>query len=137
MERTFHGYKRGYMFSSILSIINKVIPDKDAANKLAVKMEGEFTKQMTLQASIIQAEIKSGGITSKWRPYTMVAFVMMLVVHWSMYDVFPFIVNIFDLNIYYPQDPGFTDGLLDLIKVGLMGYIGGRSIEKSIKIWRK
>ena len=124
------------MISEILGLINKVVPDKDAANKLAAKLEGEMTKQMTLKSTIIKAEIKSGGITAKWRPYTMVAFVVMLVVHWLMYDVVPFIITTFELNLYSPQDPGFTTGLLDLIKVGLMGYIGGRSFEKAVKTWK-
>ena len=125
------------MFDSILSIVNKFIPDPDEARKAATLMEAEHTKQMQAKASIIKAEIEQGGITSKWRPYTMVAFVLMLITHYVMYDILPFLIVVFDLNVYSPQDPGFTDGLLEVIKIGLMGYIGGRSAEKVVSIWRK
>lgn len=118
------------MINSILSLVNKFIPDKDEANKLAAQLEKEMTKQMELKADIVKAEIKSGGITAKWRPYTMICFVIMVAVHWFLYDVIPYIRTAFDLNFYVPQDPGFTEGLLSLIKIGLMGYIGGRSAEK-------
>lgn len=125
------------MIGSILEIINKFVPDKDAAKKAAVALEQEMTKQMTLRADVIKQEVRQGGITAKWRPYTMVTFVAMVVVHFVMYDIVPFIRTSFDLNFYVPQDPGFTEGLLDLIKIGLMGYIGGRTVEKAVKFWKK
>ena len=34
------------MIDSILSIINKFVPDKDAAKRAAVDLEREFSKQM-------------------------------------------------------------------------------------------
>jgi len=118
------------MFDTILSLVSKFIPDKDAAQKAAVSLEQEMTKQMDLRSQVIKAEIDQGGITAKWRPYTMVAFVCMVVIHFVMYDIVPFLIITFDLNVYIPNDPGFTEGLLSLIKIGLMGYIGGRSAEK-------
>ena len=125
------------MIDSILGIINKFIPDKDAAAKAAVALDKEMTKQMELKSGIIRAEIAQGGITSKWRPLTAICFVAMVVIHWFMYDVIPFIVVSFDLNIWTPQDPGFTDGLLSLIKLCLGGYIGSRSLEKIATKWKR
>jgi len=124
------------IFDTVLNLVSKFIPDTDKQAELAAKIEGEFTKQMKLKSDIIQAEIAQGGITSKWRPWSMVCFIGMVVIHWAMYDVVPFVRTAFDLNFYVPQDPGFTDGLLPLIKLGLGGYIGGRSAEKIAKIWR-
>jgi len=125
------------MIGDILNLINKFIPDKDQAQKAAIVLEQEMTKQMTAQKEIIKAEINQGGIGAKWRPYTMVAFVSMVVIHFIMYDIFPFIRTTMDLNIHMPSDPGFTEGLLPVIKLGLGGYIGARSAEKIAKIWRK
>lgn len=124
------------IIDSILNLVNKFIPDSDAANKLAAELSKEQTKQMEMQSKVIQAELAQGGITSKWRPITMILFVGMIVVHFLMYDVIPFIRTTMDLNFYVPQDPGFTDGLVPLIKLGLGGYIGGRSAEKIVKIWK-
>lgn len=125
------------MFDSILSIINKFIPDPDKARSLAVDMEREVSKQMELQSEVIKREIDQGGITAKWRPYTMMLFVGMVVAHFIMYDVVPFIRTTFELNFWVPEDPGFTEGLLPLIKLGLGGYIGGRTVEKVAHIWKK
>ena len=124
------------MIGDIVKLISKFIPDADAAQKAAIVLNQEMTKQMDARAEVIKAEIGQGGIVAKWRPYTMVAFVSMVVIHFVMYDIIPFIRTAFDLNFYVPEDPGFTEGLLSLIKIGLMGYIGGRTIEKSLKIWR-
>jgi len=125
------------MIGAIIDIVGKFIPDGNKAKEAAVQLEKEYTKQLEMQSDIIKSEIKSGGITAKWRPYTMMAFVTMVVLHWVMYDVVPFIIVTFDINMYYPQDPGFTDGLLDLIKIGLGGYIGARTIEKAVGLWKK
>jgi len=124
------------MIGSILNIINKFIPDEDEARKAAVQLEKEYTKQMEMQASIIQQEASQEGITSKWRPYTMMMFLFMIVVHWIMYDIIPYMRTAFDWDFWTPIDVGFTDGYLELIKLGLGGYIGGRSVEKIARIWK-
>lgn len=124
------------MISDILGIIKKFIPDKDAAAKAAVELESQLTKQMSLQADVIKAEANSGGITAKWRPWTMVVFVAMVVVHFVLYDIVPWCVVTFDLDVITPQDPGFTDGLLDLIKIGIGGYIGGRTVEHCVSLFK-
>lgn len=124
------------IIDSILGVVNKFIPDPDKAREAAVKLEAEYTKQMELQASIIKTEASQGGISAKWRPWTMIAFVAMVVIHWTMYDVIPFLIVTFNWNLYYPQDPGLTSGLLDVINLGLGGYIGGRTVEKVASIWK-
>ena len=123
------------MIGPILSIINKFIPDKDAAAKAAVALETEMTKQMSLKASVVNAEISNGS--GKWRPRAMNIFLAMLCIHYALYDIAPWIITVFEINVWIPQDPGFTDGLLSVIKLGLGGYIGGRSVEKGISIWKK
>lgn len=125
------------MVSEILNLVGRFIPDKNKQAELAAKLETEFTKQMELKADIIRQEQKLGGLASKWRPWTMIAFVGMIVTHWLMYDVAPWAVVVFDLNVYTPQDPGFTDGLLEVVKLGLGGYLAGRSVEKGLAIWRR
>jgi hypothetical protein len=124
------------MFSVILDIVKKAIPDANEAEKTARLLETEHTKQMELKTSIIKKEMSQGGITSKWRPYTMMLFVGMVFVHWFMYDVMKFATVAFDLDLWIPEDPGFTAGLLDLIEIGLGGYIAGRTIEKGLRIWK-
>ena len=125
------------IFSAILPIVNKFFSDKDAANKLALELEREYTKQMEMQHNIIRKEQDMGGFAAKWRPITAMIFVLMIVLHFFMYDVFPWMRTVFDWNIWVPQDPGYTEGLMEVVKLCLGGYIFSRSVEKGIKFWRK
>lgn len=124
------------MIDSILNIVNKFVPDADKAKELAVEMERETTKQIEARTSVIKQEMASGGLASKWRPLTALTFVGMVVIHFVMYDIFPWLRSVCDWKIWVPQDPGHTEGLLDLIKICLMGYIGSRSVEKSVSFWK-
>jgi len=75
----------------------------------------EFGK---LQASVINAE--AGGdswLQRNWRPLTMVTFVTLVVAKWLGW-VAPGITEAMELK------------LLDIIEIGLGGYIVGRSVEK-------
>lgn len=122
------------MLSSILDIINKFIPDKDQAGKVAVSLEAEFTKQMELQQSIIQAETMNGS--GKWRVRLMYMCMTMVSAHFIMYDVIPYIRTAFDLNFYIPQAPDAPE-LWSFLKIGVGGYIGSRGVEKSIAHFRR
>ncbi len=76
----------------------------------------EFVKA---QADVITAEAKSGSwLTSNWRPITMLVFVFIIA-----YDFI--LAQIFSLKLL----PIPTD-LWELIKIGLGGYVIGRSAEK-------
>jgi len=66
------------------------------------------------QASIIVAEATSSSwLTTTWRPITMLTFVALIV--WSQFT-----------GMEIPPDLWFV------VKLGLGGYLGGRSVEKSV-----
>ena len=66
------------------------------------------------QASIIVAEATSSSwLTTTWRPITMLTFVGLIV--WSQFT-----------GMVIPEDLWFV------VKLGLGGYLGGRSVEKSV-----
>lgn len=121
------------MIDSILSIVNKFIPDKDEAAKLAREMEGEITKRMELKSEIIQAETRNGsGI---WRVKLMYLCMFIVTSHYIMYDVIPYIRTVFDLNFYVPMAIDDTE-MWSFLKLGVGGYIGSRGVEKSVAFWR-
>ncbi len=85
---------------------------------LTFKMMEYEAKLMEAQSSIIKAEAKSGNwLTSSWRPVTMYTFLVLIVSWWLGYT-----------------PPNATEELVKdlftLIKIGLGGYIVGRSAEK-------
>jgi len=78
------------------------------------------TKRLEAQQKVIEAEAKSGNlVTSMWRPVTMLTFVGLIVSHWLGYT---------------PENitPEQVESLYDLIKLGLGGYVIGRSAEKVV-----
>lgn len=117
------------MVDTILSIINKFIPDADAAKKLALAIETETTKQMNLKSDIIKAEQLNGS--GKWRVRLMYLCMAMVSAHFMMYDVIPYIRTVFNLNFYIPEAPSNTD-LWSFLKIGVGGYIASRGVEKSV-----
>ena len=73
------------------------------------------TKLAESQASIIVAEATANSwLTRTWRPITMLIFVALVV--WSQFT-----------GMEIPDDLWFV------IKLGLGGYVGGRSVEKSVE----
>ena len=81
------------------------------------------------QTSVIIAEANAGGVTAKWRPYTMLSFVSLTLFHYALFPmiaiIFPATAPIFAAMVLPPQ-------LWTLIQIGLGGYVGGRSVEKVV-----
>lgn len=121
------------MFSTILDIVNKFIPDQDEANKAALRMEQEFTKQMTLKSDIIKEEARNGS--GKWRVRLMYLCMGIITMHFLLYDIIPYCIVLFDLDLVTTQSPA-DEHLWSFLKIGVGGYIGSRGIEKSIGLFK-
>lgn len=117
------------MLDSLAAIINKFIPDPEQAQKMVVEMEKEMTKQMEMQSNIIQSEQKNGS--GKWRVRLMYLCMVMVALHFVMYDIVPYIRTVFDLDFWTPSAPVDTE-FWSFLRIGVGGYIGSRGIEKSI-----
>lgn len=80
----------------------------------------EYEKaRLEAQQKIVEAEAKSGNIiTSMWRPITMLTFLVMIVMFWFGYTP--------------PNVEPYLPDLFGLIKIGLGGYVIGRSAEKVV-----
>lgn len=117
------------LLPGITSILNKIIPDpaaKAAAQlQLAQLAESEQALELDAQlktflagAGIVQAEAQSSNwLTSSWRPITMLIFVGLIV------------ARIFGLTSEHISEAEYMQ-LWDLVKLGLGGYVIGRSAEK-------
>lgn len=105
--------------------VDKVFPDpkdKLQAEQLKATLQqaliDQGTKIIQAQASIVVAEASSDSVLAKnWRPITMLTFVGLVVCHW------------FGLNASGISEAQYLS-LFDLIKIGLGGYVVGRSMEK-------
>jgi hypothetical protein len=117
------------------SILDKVIPDPVERDKAKL----EFLKQQQSglltelqgQIDIIQTEAKSEHwLTANWRPLTMLTFVVIIA---NNYILYPY------LSLFWPDAPQLSipPDMWDLLKIGLGGYVVGRSAEKGLKIWKE
>jgi len=123
------------IISEGLKIVNKFVPDKEQAAKLQAELSSEFMKYeskfVSYQRDIIVAEARSESYLARnWRPMMMLSFVgvvvnnFMIAPYLKMFGV-PYII------MEIPPD------MWDLLKLGISGYIVGRSAEKGIKAWKE
>ena len=109
----------------VFGVIDQVVEDKDMANKIkAAISERQHSFDLTAlegQIKIIVAEAGGSFLASNWRPITMLTFVALIVMWWFGFT---------------PERA--TDALMlelfQLIKIGLGGYVVGRSAEKVAKV---
>lgn len=111
------------------NIIDKFIPDPEAKAKAKLELLSEentsWQKELESKMSIIVAEAQGGSwIQRNWRPLTMLTFVGLIVARWLGFTA-----------------PGITpeleSQLFDIIKIGIGGYIVGRSAEKVVKEYKQ
>jgi hypothetical protein len=118
--------------TAVLNIGNSIIeriwedPAKqtDAKLKLLSMAQAGELQIISDQSAVIQAETKSDSkLTQAWRPITMLCFVAIIV---NNYIIYPY------LSLFWhaaPQLPLPAD-LWELLKIGIGGYVVGRSAEK-------
>ncbi|GAA5446074.1 hypothetical protein Misp06_04282 [Microbulbifer sp. NBRC 101763] len=121
------------MISAISELIGKVIdkafPDKTEANRLKAQVDSKLIsmdlEELKAATQIITAE--SGGeswLQRNWRPVTMLTFVGLIVAQWLGWTA---------PNLSEDQ----TLALLEIVKIGLGGYVVGRSVEKATIAWKQ
>jgi len=123
------GAVAGPLLKGIFNTIDSVVDDDDMRAKLKNDLQ---TKVLDGQAQEIEAAMKivvaeaQGGswIQRSWRPITMLVFVALIVAKWLGWTA-----------------PGISEAielaLFDIIKVGLGGYVVGRSVEKGVQVWKQ
>ena len=117
-----------------MALIDKLIPDKqaqaDAKLKLLSLQQSGGLKEIEASMNVIVAEAKSEHwITSAWRPITMLVFVAIVA---NNYILYPYI------SLFWHSAPilDIPPQLWDLLKIGIGGYVVGRTVEKSVKTFK-
>ena len=119
--------------SKLLDIIDKHVQDKNLKQKLALEIQKEYMKKLSelekqflkSQSDIIVSETTGHSwLQRNWRPITMLVFVFIIA---NNYVLVPYAHSLFDLNLPVLNLP---NQVWELIKYGLTGYIGARSVEK-------
>jgi len=110
------------------NVLGRFFEDKDKAAEAAHELRMEMLKhEQTAQEvarDVVVAEAKSDHwLTSAWRPITMLVFVSIVA---NNYIIAPYVDLFFDAGLQLEV----PDAMWELIKVGLGGYVVGRSAEK-------
>jgi hypothetical protein len=121
------------LFTKALDVVDKLIPDKDLAEKLkhdlnvrfAEIMHDEFLSVIQAQASVILAEVKGESwLQRNWRPLLMLVAIAII---FNNYVLAPYI-GLF--NAEWKLVLELPGGLWALLNLGVGGYIAGRTVEK-------
>ena len=123
------------MISSVTGLASKFIADKDLKEKLESAIKEKMLEHevqfVSYQRDIITAEAKSqSSLARNWRPITMLVFVLIIL---NNYLIYPYIQLFGGTAVQLPIPPD----MWDLLKLGIGGYIAGRSVEKGIESWKK
>lgn len=126
-------------FEGIANGIDEVVTsftgDKAEQQKMAAELKKLVYKQKheTEQAAagVVKAEAKSEHfLTASWRPITMLTFVAIIA---NNYIIAPYADAMFGVGIALDIPPD----MWDLLKLGLGGYVAGRSGEKVMKEYKR
>lgn len=125
-------------FEGIANGIDKVVENFTGDEAEREKLRSEL-KQLVVKnkheteqaaAKVVQAEAKSDHwLTASWRPITMLTFVVIIA---NNYIVAPYMDAMFGMGIRLDIPPD----MWELLKIGLGGYVLGRSAEKGIGKWK-
>ncbi|KKK96897.1 hypothetical protein LCGC14_2658170 [marine sediment metagenome] len=95
------------------------------------KIELIIARLTELQASVVIAELQSGAwLAQNWRPITMLTFVFIIANNYILYPYLSLFWNVAP-KLEIPPD------MWGLLKIGLGGYVVGRSGEKIAKALRR
>ena len=109
------------LIKTLFKTIDKTIENKADAERIKRSIQQQLLsgqlKELEAQAAIIVAESKGGILQRNWRPLLMIIFAGLIVAHWFGYTA--------------PNIPeSVQNSLLNIVLVGMGGYIVGRSGEK-------
>lgn len=116
------------MVKTLFSTIDKTIDNKADAEKMKQQIQQQLLsgqlKELEAQASIITAEAKGGWLQRNWRPLLMIIFAGLVVAHWFGFTA--------------PNIPeSVQNSLLNIVMIGVGGYVVGRSGEKIADKFKK
>ena len=121
------------VFKPILNLVNtvvdKVVKDQDQAERLkselAIAVINQMDNELKAAKDVIVAEAQGESwLQRNWRPLTMLSFVTLIAAHWLGFTA---------PNLSEPQ----ILALMDIVQVGIGGYVVGRSVEKVMKEYGK
>ena len=113
----------------IKGVLDKVVPDAAERDRIAFELQQALLanqgRELEEAVKVILAEANGESwLQRNWRPLTMLWFTGLVGAHWLGYTPENLSENV-------------VLGLLDIVQVGIGGYVLGRSGEKIVREWKK
>ena len=120
----------GPLVGGLFGLIDKSVEDKDQAARIKADLQqmvltGQI-KEIEAAASIIAAEARGESwLQRNWRPLLMCLFGLIVA---NNYLIVP---------LFGSPMADIPPDMWDLLKLGVGGYVVGRSVEKGVRVWRE
>ena len=119
----------GPLLSGLLGVVDKAVEDKDQAAQIKAKLHEVVLnggmKELEAASKIIVAEAQGDSwLQRNWRPLLMVLLGAIIA---NNYILVP---------IFHTPAADIPPDMWDLLKLGVGGYVVGRTAEKSLKSWK-
>lgn len=120
----------GALAGPVSNIISEFIEDPDEKNKARARIESHLLANQAeihkAASSVILAEARGESwLQRNWRPMLMCLFGYIVAHNYVLSPLFDV------ASVAMPED------LWDLLKLGVGGYVVGRTVEKSAKNWKQ
>jgi len=114
--------------------IDKAVPDAGQAGELKAQISTQVyalaETEMKGAISVILAEAQGESwLQRNWRPLLMLTCIAIIT---NNYVLYPYMQAIFGWGVALD----LPEALWELLKLGVGGYVVGRSVEKGIDLWR-
>ena len=108
-------------------MLNALTQVENEMNAKVLEYQAEIAQY---QSQVIIAEAKGNSwLQRNWRPSLMAIFGIIVA---NNYILAPYLEALFNWTVVLE----IPEQLWSLLKLGVGGYIGGRSVEKGIKLWK-
>ena len=126
------------LVASLLALVGKAVDKAVPDATQAAALKGELATQIHALAegelkgaiAIILAEAQGESwLQRNWRPLLMLVCIAIIA---NNYVLYPYMRAIFGWGVALD----LPEALWELLKIGVGGYVVGRSVEKGIDLWR-
>lgn len=117
------------LLKGVFNVIDQAVEDKDQAAAIKARLQemvltGQI-KEIEAAASVILAEARGESwLQRNWRPMLMCLFGVIIANNFLVVPLFG------TPSAEIPPD------MWELLKLGVGGYVVGRSVEKGIRVWK-
>jgi hypothetical protein len=110
------------------TLAEKFFADKDSQLKGEINI---FVETVKAKMNVLMTEMQGNTLQRTWRPILMLSIVGIIV---NNYLLYPYL-SLFGVENVIPLE--LPNHLWGLLKIGVGGYVVGRSAEKVAKTWKK